>query len=66
MWNFIKVKCNVTVYNIKYQPLFQMFILLIGVLNHYGSGGVVGVSVDNWVRKMGWLPSPAADAAVSR
>ena len=44
-----------------------MFFLLIGVLNHYGGGGgVVGVSVDNWVRKMGWLPSPAADAAVSR
>ena len=41
-----------------------MFTLLIGVLNHYGGG--VGLSGDNWVRKMGWLASPAADAAVSR
>ena len=51
----------------KHQPPLQMFTLLIGALNHYdGGGGGVGLSGDNWVRKMGWLPSPAADAAVSR
>ena len=35
------------------------------MFNNLLIGGGVRLSADNWVRKMGWLPSPAADAAVS-
>ena len=52
-----------------YQGCFQHNIHTFNppprMFNNLLIGGGVRLSADNWVRKMGWLPSPAADAAVS-
>ena len=48
-----------------FQPNIHTFNPPPRMFNNLLIGGGVRLSADNWVRKMGWLPSPAADAAVS-